>query len=97
MHSPPPPVCLIHAESITEQRGRDSEDPDPEPDPCRRAAAALDPPSASANVFADWGRQPFNGLLHVGEERRPALTLASLGQTGGRRRERGNSAAAAAR
>ena len=54
-------------------------------DPCQSAAPAPDPPSASANVFADWGRQPFNGLFHVGEERRPGLTLALLGQTGGRR------------
>ncbi len=73
---------------VTEQGGlRQLADPVPATaeDPCQSVAPAPDPPSASANVFADWGRQPFNGLFHVGEERRPGLTLALLGQTGGRR------------
>lgn len=76
-------TCRKHG--ITQWSRQGLLDPAPVHNPHRRAAAAPDPPSASANVLAGWGRQLFCGLFHVGLERRPALTLALLGQTGGRR------------
>lgn len=89
-----PLVCLlcVHAMTTTSHNraGRGDADPAPVENPCQSAAPAPDPPSASANVLADMGRQPFNGLFHVWEESRPGLTLALLGQTGGRQSQVAN-------
>lgn len=84
-------VC-VHAMTTTSHNraGRGDADPAPVENPCQSAAPAPDPPSASANVLADMGRQPFNGLFHVWEESRPGLTLALLGQTGGRQSQVAN-------
>lgn len=70
----PPLVCLlcvcVHAMTTTSHNraGRANTDPAPVENPCQSAAPAPDPPSASANVLADGGRQPFNGLFHVWEQ-----------------------------
>lgn len=82
-------VCVRAATTASPRKGAGRGIPGPAPDPgsTPEIRSALDPPSASANVFAGWGRQLFCGLFHVGVESRPGLTLALLGQRprGGRR------------
>lgn len=65
--------------------------PAPVENPCQSAAPAPDPPSASANVLADRGRQRAMASS-MSEAEPPGLTLALLGQTGARRSQAANTA-----